>query len=134
MQVTVTGGGVTADKVLEGAAYKDGMPSVMKGGLTIDDLSSRVIDAQSLQVDAVSGAALNTNAHLKAVKMLCCRRRCRGIDTFRDRDDAVNRLYNMVYFISRQKKPAEVFPAHVFYAAGLWKEVQPCVKEYFAFY
>ena len=68
VQVTVDSGKVSDIKLLEGPSYKDGQPVKLTGGQTIDDLSQRVIDAQSLQVDVISGATLNSKTHLKAVE------------------------------------------------------------------
>lgn len=68
VQVTVSDGKVSDIKVLEGSVLKDGKPVELRGGLTIDDLSGRVIQNQSLHVDVISGATLNSNAHLKAVE------------------------------------------------------------------
>ena len=68
VQVSVSDGKVSDIKVLEGSAVRDGKPVELRNGLTIDDLSSRVIKSQSLQVDIISGATLNSNAHLKAVQ------------------------------------------------------------------
>lgn len=68
VQVTVSSGEVLDIKVLQGALDKDGKPVKMTGGLTVDDLFGRVIESQSLQVDAISGATLTSKAHLKAVE------------------------------------------------------------------
>lgn len=68
VQVTVSGGKVSDIKVLEGSVIKDGKPIELRNGQSIDDLSSRVIKDQSLHVDIISGATLNSNAHLKAVE------------------------------------------------------------------
>jgi uncharacterized protein with FMN-binding domain len=68
VQVTVEAGKVSDIDLLEGPSYKNGQPVKLTGGLTIDDLSQKVIDAQSLQVDVISGATLNSKTHLKAVE------------------------------------------------------------------
>jgi uncharacterized protein with FMN-binding domain len=68
VQVTVADGKVAEIKVLEGSVLKDGKPNELSNGTTIDSLSGRVIDAQSLHVDVISGATLTSNAHLKAVE------------------------------------------------------------------
>ena len=68
VQVTVSDGKVSDIKVLEGSVLKDGKLVELRGGQTIDDLSGRVIQNQSLHVDVISGATLNSNAHLKAVE------------------------------------------------------------------
>lgn len=68
VQVTVEAGKVADIKLLEGPSYKNGQPVKLTGGLTIDDLSDRVVGRQSLQVDVISGATLNSKTHLKAVE------------------------------------------------------------------
>jgi uncharacterized protein with FMN-binding domain len=68
VQVTVADGKVSGIKVLEGSVLKDGKPVEIRNGQSIDDLSGRVISSQSLHVDIISGATLNSNAHLKAVE------------------------------------------------------------------
>lgn len=68
VQVTVTDGKVSGIKVLEGSVIKEGKPNDIGKGMTIDDLSGKVIDAQSLHVDVISGATLTSNAHLKAIE------------------------------------------------------------------
>lgn len=58
IKITVTGG-----------AYADGKGNdEIKEGISIVDLFGKVIDSKSLHVDAISGATLTTNAHLKAVE------------------------------------------------------------------
>ena len=68
VQVTVSDGKVSDIKVLESSAIKDDKPVELRNGQSLDDLSSRVIGSQSLHVDIISGATLNSNAHLKAVE------------------------------------------------------------------
>jgi uncharacterized protein with FMN-binding domain len=68
VQVTVSDGKVSDIKVLEGSVLKDGKTFEIRNGQTIDDLSGRIIKDQSLHVDIISGATLNSNAHLKAVE------------------------------------------------------------------
>ena len=68
VQVAVAEGKVTGITVLEGSTIKDGKAIEMRGGLSVDDLSGRVVNAQSLHVDVISGATLTCNAHLKAVE------------------------------------------------------------------
>jgi uncharacterized protein with FMN-binding domain len=68
VEVTVAAGKVTAVKVLEGSLAKGDTPVVIRGGQTIDVLFNRVIDAQSLQVDVISGATITSRVHLKAVE------------------------------------------------------------------
>lgn len=61
VQVTVSSGKVTAIKLLDSA-------DPAKGNAQQDALYHEVIDAQSLQVDALSGATLTSKAYLKAVE------------------------------------------------------------------
>ena len=68
VRVTVASGAVSDIQVLEGAMDGEGELAELSGGLTIDDLFRRVMDAQSLQVDTVTGATLTSKAHLKAVE------------------------------------------------------------------
>lgn len=69
VEVTVSSGKVSCIKVIEGTnVYKEGKPIELKNGLTIEDLKSRVIKEQSLQVDVISGATLTSNAYLKAME------------------------------------------------------------------
>lgn len=59
VQVTVSSGKVTGIKILE---HKENQrPEIM------NQLYDRVIKSQSLQVDAISGATLDTKAYLKSV-------------------------------------------------------------------
>jgi uncharacterized protein with FMN-binding domain len=67
VQVTVAGGKLSDIKVLSGSTVKDDKPIEIRHGESIDDLSKRVMDAQSLHVDVISGATLTSNAHLKAI-------------------------------------------------------------------
>lgn len=67
VEVTVTSGKVSAVKVLEGALAKDQTMEI-RGGQSIDVLFKRVIDAQSLKVDVISGATITSKVHLKAVE------------------------------------------------------------------
>lgn len=59
VQVTVSSGKVTEIKVLE---HKENQKPEIMG-----QLYGRVIKAQSLQVDAISGATLDTKAYLKSI-------------------------------------------------------------------
>lgn len=69
VQVTVSSGRVTDIELLKGALNKEGQPAELNAkGLSIKDLFGRVINSQSLQVDAISGATLTSKAHLKAVE------------------------------------------------------------------
>ncbi len=68
VQVTISEDGVSDIKVLNGPVLKEGKAVEIRNGLTIDDLSQRVIKSQSLAVDVLSGATLTSKAHLKAVE------------------------------------------------------------------
>ncbi len=68
VEVTVASGAVTDIKVTQGALANEKQTAEMGKGLTIGDLFHRIIKAQSLQVDVISGATLTSNAHLKAVE------------------------------------------------------------------
>jgi len=67
VELTIASGMITAVKVLEGALAKE-TPVEIRGGQTIDALFKRVIDAQSLKVDVISGATITSKVHLKAVE------------------------------------------------------------------
>lgn len=68
VEVTVESGVVTKITVTGGAyAGSKGSDEVVNG-ISIDDLFEMMIDSKSLHVDAISGATLTTNAHLKAVE------------------------------------------------------------------
>lgn len=68
VEVTISGGEITEIKILKGALDKNGNPAELTGGMTMDDLFQRVIESESLQVDAISGATLTSKAHLKAME------------------------------------------------------------------
>ena len=68
VQVTVASGEVVEITVLQGVLDKQGKPVKMIGGLSVDDLSDRVLSKQTLQVDIISGATLSSKAHLEAVE------------------------------------------------------------------
>ncbi|BBB92566.1 MAG TPA: FMN-binding protein [Methylomusa anaerophila] len=68
VEVTISGGGITAVKILKGALDKTGKPAELTGGLSIEDLFGNVIEAKTLQVDTISGATLTSKAHLKALE------------------------------------------------------------------
>lgn len=68
VEITVESGAVTKITVT-GGAYAGGKENAeIARGISIVDLFEKVIDSQSLHVDAISGATLTTNAHLKAVE------------------------------------------------------------------
>lgn len=68
VRVTVADGAVTGIEALEGATDSEGKPQEISKGLTIDDLFGRVVQAQTLQVDTITGATLTSKANLKAVE------------------------------------------------------------------
>jgi uncharacterized protein with FMN-binding domain len=68
VEVTVSGGKITEITLLEGALDQDGNLAELTDGMTIGDLFKRVTDAESLQVDVISGATLTSKAHLKALE------------------------------------------------------------------
>jgi len=68
VQVTIALGKVNEIIVLQGVLDKQGKPVKMIGGLSVDDLSDRVLSKQTLQVDIISGATLTSKAHLEAVE------------------------------------------------------------------
>lgn len=68
VRVTVAAGAVTDIEVLEGAIDAEGKLQELSGGLTVDDLFGRVVEAQTLRVDTVTGATLTSKAHLKALE------------------------------------------------------------------
>ena len=67
VKVTVNSGAVSKIKVTEGA-LADKQTTEIRNGLSLNDLFDEVIESQSLQVDAISGATLTSKAHLKAVE------------------------------------------------------------------
>ena len=68
VEVTVESGTVTKITVTKGAYAGDKGNDEITEGISIFDLFRKVIDTKSLHVDAISGATLTTNAHLKAVE------------------------------------------------------------------
>ncbi len=68
VEITVKSGTLTKITVTEGAFAGDKESNEIKKGVSIADFLGKVIESQSLQVDAVSGATLTTNAHLKAIE------------------------------------------------------------------
>lgn len=68
VEVTISGGEISGIRILKGALDRKGKPAELTGGLSVDDLFGRVVKAQSLQVDAISGATLTSKAHLKALE------------------------------------------------------------------
>ncbi len=68
VEVTVKSGAVTKITVTKGAYAGDKGSDEIAKGISIDDLFGKVIDSKSLNVDAISGATLTTNAYLKAIE------------------------------------------------------------------
>ena len=68
VEVTVESGVVTKITVKGGAYAGSKENAEIAKGISIVDLFEKVIDSQSLHVDAISGATLTTTAHLKAVE------------------------------------------------------------------
>lgn len=68
VKVTISGGRITEITILKGAMDSDGNAVGLTDGMTIDDLFQRVLESESLQVDAISGATLTSKAHLKALE------------------------------------------------------------------
>ena len=68
LEVTILEKQVKQIRILKGALDKNGSPVKMKDGMTMADLFKRVMEKESLQVDAISGATLTSKAHLKALE------------------------------------------------------------------
>jgi uncharacterized protein with FMN-binding domain len=68
VEVTISGGEITAIQIRKGAVDSDGNPEELADGMTMDHVFQRVIASKSLQVDAISGATLTSKAHLKALE------------------------------------------------------------------
>ncbi|WP_410768813.1 FMN-binding protein [Fontibacillus sp. BL9] len=68
VEVTISGGRITEITILKGALDSDGNAVELTDGMTIDDLFQKVLETESLQVDAISGATLTSKAHLKALE------------------------------------------------------------------
>lgn len=68
VQVTVSQGKVSKIKVTEGLLADRKQLIKIRAGQSINDLLGRVIAAQSLQVDTISGATISSKIHLKAVE------------------------------------------------------------------
>ena len=65
--VTVAGGQVEKIDVTGGVLAQK-QEQEIRGGQTLQSLFDRVIEKQSLQVDAISGATITCKTHLKAVE------------------------------------------------------------------
>ncbi len=68
VQVMISEGEISDVKILKGAVDKEGKPVKLTGGRSIDDLFRNVINSQTLEVDAISGATLTSKTHLKALE------------------------------------------------------------------
>jgi len=68
VEIVVEDGDVTEIRVLSGAVDENGALLELAEGKSIRDLFDAVLQNESLQVDAISGATLTCNAHLKALE------------------------------------------------------------------
>lgn len=68
LEVTIQDGSVECVRILRGALDSEGNPAELNGGITAQDFLQTALDAQSLQVDAVSGATLTSKTLLKALE------------------------------------------------------------------
>ena len=68
VEVTILQGELASMRIMNGAIDEDGKAVILSDGKTVDDLFQRVVEDQSLQVDAISGATLTSKAHLKALE------------------------------------------------------------------
>lgn len=68
VEITVLNGEITGIKILKGALDSDGNLAEFTDGRTIGDLFQRVVESETLKVDAISGATLTSKAHLKALE------------------------------------------------------------------
>ncbi len=68
LQVTIASGKITEIKLIKGAVDKEGVPLILTQGLSVKNLFESAVKAQSLQVDAISGATLTSKTHLKALE------------------------------------------------------------------
>lgn len=66
--VTVTGGEVSGIQVIQGSQANEKQSAEICNGQSIDTLFQRVMEADSLQVDTISGATITSKVHLKAVE------------------------------------------------------------------
>lgn len=69
LEVTISNGEITNIRIIMGAVDENGVPQEIGNGMTINDLFDTVLEQKTLQVDAVSGATLTSNAHLKALEV-----------------------------------------------------------------
>ncbi len=68
VEVAIGGGAVTDIRVTEGALAGEKQSNEIRKGRTINDLFNDAVRSESLKVDAISGATLTCNAHLKALE------------------------------------------------------------------
>lgn len=68
VKVTIFGGEIKEITILKGALNHTGNAAKLTDGMTIESLFKTVLEAKSLQVDAISGATLTSKAHLKALE------------------------------------------------------------------
>ena len=68
LEVTVQEGKVTGLVILRGALDEEGNPAELKSGATAQEYLQSALDAQSLQIDAISGATLTSKTLLKALE------------------------------------------------------------------
>lgn len=68
LQVTVQEGRVTGFTILRGALDNEGNPAELNNGVTALAYLQTALEAQSLQIDAVSGATLTSKTLLKALE------------------------------------------------------------------
>ena len=68
VEVTIAGGEIDRIRILKGAVDEQGNPTEIAGEMTVETLFGRVLEARSLQVDAISSATLTSKAHLKALE------------------------------------------------------------------
>ena len=66
--MTIAGGEIDRIRILKGAVDEQGNPAEIAGEMTIETLFGRVLEARSLQVDAISSATLTSKAHLKTLE------------------------------------------------------------------
>lgn len=68
VEIVVDNGDVTEIRVLSGAVDETGTLLELAEGKSVRDLFDAVLQSESLHVDAISGATLTCNAHLKALE------------------------------------------------------------------
>ncbi|MEN6338614.1 MAG: FMN-binding protein, partial [Clostridiaceae bacterium] len=59
---------VTSVTILSGTLDQDGNPVELNNGVTAQAFLNRALEAQTLEIDAVSGATLTSKALLKALE------------------------------------------------------------------